>query len=121
VSFVEIERADFPLFNKNGDPSAKLTHAIRQLQDWKSWVKTNRNYLCRDLEKYLLSLGSLQEHEEPSFRFGFSESYYVVIGQRNVMTVDNRLLLAQMNDDLNGISVITYDMLLNRIKRLSSL
>jgi|SRR5208337_1410822 len=44
---VELESPKAPLFNQNGDPSAKLNHAIRQITDWRSWLKKNQTYAAR--------------------------------------------------------------------------
>lgn len=51
VQLVEIERADNTLFTNGGDPSSKLTHAIRQVQDWKLWIRDNRDYYQRQISK----------------------------------------------------------------------
>ena len=42
--FIEIEKPEYKLFNKSGDPSNKLSHAIRQVQDWQNWVSENISY-----------------------------------------------------------------------------
>jgi len=44
---VELESPKAKLFNKNGDPSKQLNHAIRQLTDWRTWLKRNQNYAAR--------------------------------------------------------------------------
>jgi hypothetical protein len=44
---------------------------------------------------------------------GFSLRFIAIAGRRNTMTVADRILLAQMNDDLDGIEIITYDVLLD--------
>lgn len=44
--FIEIERPDVPLLTKNGDPTAKLSHALRQLHDWHIWFANNRAYVA---------------------------------------------------------------------------
>src|SRR5437588_1095783 len=41
---VEIERATVSLFTRSGNPSAALTHAIQQIQNWQSWVHDNLDY-----------------------------------------------------------------------------
>jgi hypothetical protein len=38
ITFIEIERANKKLFTKSGDPTSFLTHAVRQVQDWKAWI-----------------------------------------------------------------------------------
>jgi len=44
---VELESPLNPMFNKNGDPSRHLNHAIRQIQDWRNWLIQNQNYASR--------------------------------------------------------------------------
>jgi hypothetical protein len=49
----------------------------------------------------------------------FSDEYLVIAGRRSDLTGSDRLRLAQMNDDLNCIRVITYDVLIDAlVKRL---
>ena len=38
---VEIEKPQMRLFNKNGDPSAELNHAIEQVKSWDRYFKEN--------------------------------------------------------------------------------
>jgi len=45
--FVEIEGPRWHLFTKAGDPSAHLTHALRQVRDWQYWVSSSPNYARR--------------------------------------------------------------------------
>lgn len=44
---VELERPQAILFTKGGDQSAALTHAIRQINDWREWISRNRDYASR--------------------------------------------------------------------------
>lgn len=41
---VEIERPDFPIITKNGELSAKSTHAKRQALDFRDWAISNNSY-----------------------------------------------------------------------------
>jgi len=43
-SLAEIEPPHFHLFNREGDPSARLTHAIGQIRNWHTWVDDHREY-----------------------------------------------------------------------------
>lgn len=45
---VELESPQRPMFNKAGDPSRYLWHAIRQIVDWRVWLEHNRDYAARD-------------------------------------------------------------------------
>ena len=48
---VELESQHAKVFNRNGDPSATLNHALRQIRDWRSWLSRNRDYATRPLEQ----------------------------------------------------------------------
>lgn len=43
-SLAEIEPPQFLLFNREGDPSARLTHAIGQIRNWQTWVDDHKEY-----------------------------------------------------------------------------
>ena len=44
---VEIERPSARLFNKRGDPSADLVHAVAQVRTWQRWIEKHREYADR--------------------------------------------------------------------------
>jgi hypothetical protein len=46
-TLVELESPGRRMFNRNGDPIKALTHAIRQIVDWRSWLTVNLNYARR--------------------------------------------------------------------------
>ena len=98
---VELESPTAPLFSKNGDPSAKLSHAIRQIQDWRSWLADNRSYAQRKTSRGGLGLFGIRSRL-PGFIF---------IGRRNCLADKDKNLRAQMSEDLN-IEICTYDRLL---------
>jgi hypothetical protein len=122
VTFIEIERANASLFTKSGDPSSFLTHAIRQVQDWKQWVQDNRTYLhtviqrsfaeqtvSEDLKKDPLALPKLD------MAHGFNDRFLVIAGRRKSLKLSDRLRLSQMSDDLHHIKLITYNALIENL------
>ena len=44
---VELEGPQRPMFNRSGDPSRYVWHAIRQIVDWRLWLEFNRDYAAR--------------------------------------------------------------------------
>jgi hypothetical protein len=44
---VELESPKVKMFTKSGDPTHQLTHAMRQIDDWRAWLQTNQNYAAR--------------------------------------------------------------------------
>src|SRR5205814_237122 len=41
---VELKSPKAKMFTKAGDPTHQLTHAMRQIDDWRAWLQTNQNY-----------------------------------------------------------------------------
>lgn len=44
---VELEGPQRRIFNRDGEPSRWLWHAIRQIIDWRVWLELNRDYAAR--------------------------------------------------------------------------
>lgn len=107
-TLVELERADVPLFNKSGDPSKYLTHALRQVQDWQAWISDHQEYAMKQLT------GLVHDHPVIS---GWINSFrrpcsgLIVIGRRSSLTPDSNRLRAQMCVQNPSIEIITYDRL----------
>lgn len=53
---VELESTGAKIFNRNGDFSAALTHAVRQITDWRTWLRRNHDYAVRPLAEQGLGL-----------------------------------------------------------------
>jgi hypothetical protein len=96
---VELESPNAKMFTKAGDPTAQLTHAIRQIQDWRSWLGKNQNYGARPVEEHGLGLTGITANL----------SGFIFIGRRQP---EDRFLerRRQMMDDLN-IEFHSYDFL----------
>ncbi len=43
-TLVEIERSSHKHFTAKGDPTAAVTHALRQVNDWRAWLEDNLAY-----------------------------------------------------------------------------
>ncbi len=96
---IEIERPDFPLFTRRGDPTARLTHAQRQVEDWLDWISDNKDYA--------------QRHVLP----GISEPEgWVIIGLRSRMDKKSKKALSRKNRELHRIKILTFDDLISTAK-----
>jgi hypothetical protein len=108
---VEIESPTARLFTLSGDPSKHLNHAIRQIIDWRSWLKTNIDYARRPQTDNGLGLTDI----------GGDLDAVILIGRRDGVDADTRARRRQMCMDLR-VRIHTYDWLLdeavNRCKRL---
>lgn len=96
--FVEIETPQSPVYTRRGDPSARLTHALQQILNWKAWLTRHRGHVRRFF---------------PSEYWGWDEftnlSFCVVIGRRSSSTsqIAKRNALARET----GISIRSFDYL----------
>ena len=96
-TLVEIERSTHKLFTKAGDPTSALTHATRQVRDWREWVRENRAYARKTFP-------------------GIAEvECLVVIGRSTDEEAAERL--RQYNDSLHRIGAVTWDELVWSARR----
>jgi Domain of unknown function (DUF4263) len=101
--FIEIEKPKDRLFNKAGDPAARLSHALRQLHDWGAWFQENRDHVA----KYF-------PHAERVRRFGLADpSLTLIIGRRQEIGPGNRSLMREIG---GKIGVRTFDSLRNNLR-----
>lgn len=107
-TFVELERADRNLFTKAGDPTAALTHAIRQVTDWTSWVTDNSAYACEVLQKLIKS--SPMEWRWPRLLWRPPRAV-VIMGRRSTLTEESNRRRAQICVQNPSLEIITYDRL----------
>lgn len=99
---VEIEPPGMALYTKQGDPTARLSHAQRQVEDWRLWVSENIAY-ARTL---------LPDISEPRVR--------VIMGRRSMLTPQTERSLRRKNQELHRIYIETFDDLMNRAKRTAA-
>ncbi|WP_339511906.1 Shedu immune nuclease family protein [Pseudomonas sp. RL_15y_Pfl2_60] len=102
---VELESPLRPLFNKSGDPSQYLNHAIRQIQDWRIWLNSNQNYASRPKSESGLGLTEISS----------SVPGLIIIGRRDKTLTNNNARRKQMAHNLN-IEIRTYDHLLDTLQ-----
>lgn len=99
---VELESPCVPIYSKNGDPSRYLNHAVRQIQDWRAWLKLNQNMASRPRSEAGLGLTDIGPEV-----FGL-----ILIGRRDKLDPKTKLRRRQLKIDAN-IDVHTYDYLLD--------
>lgn len=92
---VEIENPNQRLYTNRGRPTAGLTHARQQVEDWQRWVEENNPYAQRRLPGCVSPEGQ------------------VIIGRRSSLAADDQARLARSNVNTRGRLIIqTYDDLL---------
>lgn len=100
---IEIESPLAQLFTKAGNPSSTLNHAIRQIMDWRAWLKRNQNYASQRKEANGLGLTDIDCNTRG----------LIVIGRRNAVSPKTNELRRQLCLDSN-IEIHTYDWLVER-------
>lgn len=99
---IELESPRVPMFTKAGDPSRYLTHAIRQIQEWRVWLTNNHDYASRPREDN--GLGLLQ--------VSTNIPGVILIGRRADTSPAINSLRRKMIEDLR-IDIRTFDSLLD--------
>lgn len=102
---VELESPLKPMFNRNGDPSQYLNHAIRQIQDWRAWLLSNQSYAARPKDESGLGLSGINGNIRG----------LILIGRRSALPKATEERRRQMAHDLN-IRIHTYDYLIDALK-----
>jgi hypothetical protein len=98
---VELERPQAKMFIKNGDPSATLNHALRQINDWQDWLSQNRDYAAKPRAQSGLGLIDIDPELEGLIIIGRdSDIDESTTARRRRLTRDHR------------IEIETYDWLL---------
>jgi hypothetical protein len=108
---VELESPLRQMFNKNGDPSQYLNHAIRQILDWRAWLKANQAYAARPRTEGGLGLTDIDANVRG----------LILIGRRKDISAETASRRRQFAQDLN-IEIHSYDYLLSAMHgRLAAL
>jgi hypothetical protein len=94
---VEIESASHKLFSQNGDPSAALSHAQRQVEDWREWVSQQITY----------AQNSLPGINDPVC--------WIIIGRSKALSSKDRRALQRKNKELSHIKIMTFDDLVKKV------
>lgn len=100
---VELESPQAKMFTKAGNPTQKLTHAIRQIQDWRAWLQRNQNYAALPRIEGGLGLTDITANL-PGL---------ILIGRRKDIDESTKERRRQMANDLR-IRIHSYDWLLSQ-------
>jgi Domain of unknown function (DUF4263) len=107
---VELESPKAKMFTKKGDPTQQLTHAIRQITDWRSWLSRNQPYAARFRTEHGLGLTDINPNL-PGL---------ILIGRRTDIDESTTERRRQMMSDLR-IRIHSYDWLLDSYREMSVL
>ncbi len=91
------------MFNKNGDPCRYLNHAIKQVRDWKDWLKNNLDAARKLRQDKGLGLVGIEPELE----------CLILIGRRRDLNESLSDARRRMNREING-EIRTYDWLIEQ-------
>jgi hypothetical protein len=100
---VELENPRTRLFTRSGDPSRTLNHAIRQIVDWRAWLRRNQDYASRPRTENGLGLRDIDQLV-PGL---------ILIGRRDDQRPEDQDRRRSMEDSL-GIHIHSYDWLVDQ-------
>ncbi|MEA5547613.1 Shedu anti-phage system protein SduA domain-containing protein [Limnoraphis robusta CCNP1324] len=96
---VELESPKHNVFTMQGDPTAQLTHAMRQIHNWRDWLRNNRDYAARPKDNDGLGLIDIDCDIQG----------LIVIGRRNDARDQPKLRRRYITE--NKIAIHSYDWL----------
>lgn len=100
---VELESPKAKIFNKNGDPSYTLNHAIKQIRDWRTWLTQNLDVATRLQQENGLGLIGIEPELE----------CLILIGRRRDLDYKKQDARQRINREING-EIHTYDWLIEQ-------
>lgn len=129
IVLVELEPSNVQLFTRAGTPARHLQHALGQLEDWRQWIKSNKDTFARDTVEAAKRAApySPEKHQPQSLRFKSSNNiqglwdgfggndylylrYAIVIGRWANLSEEHRKRLIYYNQEhQNQQDIYTYD------------
>jgi hypothetical protein len=101
---VELERATYRLFLKDGHPSRELNHARGQITDWKRYLEDNLSTVQRELG--LIGIST-------------NPKSLIVIGRSLSLTREDRRKLVTIENESPKTKIMTYDDVLENAKAVA--
>jgi hypothetical protein len=122
-TLIEVQDPNAPLFNRNGDPSAAVREGVRQVTQWKDFIRRNEIVFRQDLARRLPSTATAhsKRHKLASTELVDPEEYlefhwWVLTGRSSSMSDDETKHRRLYQTALDGIEIATFDRLLNHWK-----
>ncbi|MBA7715852.1 hypothetical protein ES703_124910 [subsurface metagenome] len=103
---VELKSPKAHIFTRNGDPAKELNHALRQIADWRIWLKKNIDYASRSRNQKGLGLMDI-DSDLPCL---------ILIGRRKDLDEGTQERRRQIGKQ-NKVQIHTYDWLLDTVEK----
>lgn len=111
-TLVELESHSKKLFKKSGEFTAMLNQAINQIEDWRHWLKDNRDYATRSLAENGLGLTSIDQNAQGHILIGRDSQFNTMDAEAKARSDNYR---RSANND-RRIKIHTYDYLLRTLE-----
>ena len=97
-NLIELENPNYPVLTKKGIQSAKLTHAINQVRDWRTWLRNNISYAQKEY-------------------IGLDDEFtaYIIMSRRKLISEKNRQKYSELSSP--KCQVMSYDRLISYVRR----
>lgn len=111
IILVEFEYVyvDYKIKLSNAE-SESVRKGLTQIRDWRRWVDANRSYFMRSCGLVDIS------RNIPSWGI----NYCLVVGRRSRMDDTANQMRGQSQYDTPGLKIVSYDRLVDSVKRLSN-
>lgn len=111
---IELESPNARQFTKSGVYSKTLNQALKQVNDWVSWVHQHNDEFCLSLATKLTV--PIPKDLSIKLRTAYL-SYKIVIGRRQFLTKkDKETISAFYNQHHGSLEIATYDRILDKIR-----
>ena len=100
-TFVELEKADMPIFTKNKEFTSQFKHTEKQISDWDIWLQENQNYIKRKL-----------------IGFEYPPKYLIIAGRSVEMDEKDKRYIRAYNRNHHNIEFLTYDDIIKKSEEL---
>ena len=126
--FIEFEPVADKVFNKDGTPTARTKGALKQIADWREYIRLNPFQFRRKLAKLCKTKDLLREPEpnvEPSTYSNHQlkdpesfmyEHYYLISGRRSQLPSRVRAFMARQRSEAH-VFMSSYDGFLDLAKK----
>jgi len=127
--FVEFEPIGDSVFNKDRTPSRRTKTALRQIADWREYMRLNPMQFRRKLAKLCQTRDLLREQQPNVELSTYSnhrlkdpetvmwEHFYIISGRRGRLSADVRTLMARQQTEAR-VFMTTYDGFLDLAKKV---
>lgn len=120
IHLLELEPHDDQVVTKKGAPSARLSGAITQINEWREYIKQNPVAFRQDLSDWCMKKDILGANKSINIPINGTGQYlkspdtyldidfYIVIGNRRIVNNEQRVRINQIQQAGHDLEIFTY-------------